>query len=162
MKLYEIDIELDKILNIIYDYAANNEGEITDLLDDQLNTLLYEKNLKVLDIARYYKNLKAESEAIKNEYEKLNKRYRSINNYADRLKNYLSMHLMVGDKYKDSNTMITWRKSESVKILDESIIDEEYFKIIKKPDLTMIKNTIKNGLHIEGAIIQINNKIQIK
>lgn len=162
LKLYEIDTQIENLLQAIYEYAEDNEGEIPDDLDNALDQLHAEKEKKVLDVARYIKSLKAESEAIKTEADKLNKRFKSIKNFAYRLKLYLKMNLHTGEKYKDENTLITWRKSEAVKIVNEDIIPPEMFKVVRSPSISTIKELIKKGTNVAGAILVKNDNLLIK
>lgn len=162
LKLYEINDQIEILFLEIAIYAENNDGEIPAALDIELEKLTIEKEKKVLDIARYIKSLKAEAEAIKNEMEKLKKRYNMNKNYANRLKQYLKVILHTGEKYKDSNTLLSWRKSETVKIINENIIPDIYFKIEKTPILSMIKTELKKGIEISGAEIIHNDNLLIR
>lgn len=162
LKLYELDEQIERLLDTIYSYAEANEGEIPDELDNSLDQLQAEKESKVLDIARYIKSLKAEADAIKTEADKLHKRYKTVSNFSYRLKTYLKMHLRTGEKYKDNNTLISWRKSEAVRIIDENSIPDELCSIIRSPSLTSIKNLIKSGTRIDGAELVENHNILIR
>lgn len=162
LKLYEIDDIIENVLNAIYQYSEENDGEIPDDLDDLLNKLNFDREKKILDIARYIKTLIAEAEAVKNEYMKLQKRYRTNKNIVYRLKTYLKMSLHTGEKMKDENTIIGWRKSDQVKIIDEKLLPDIYFKIERIPQLSIIKANLKKGECIKGALIVQNNNIQIR
>lgn len=162
MKLYEINFELEQLLNSIYKFAEENDGIIPDHSDEYLSKLEMEREQKILDIARYIKSIKAESEAIKNESDNLLKRYKTCRNLELRLKKYLIMNIPIGQKYKDNNTMVNWRKSEAVDIINESEIPIEYFKIEKSPMLLIIKNELKKGTIINGAQLVQHNNIIIK
>lgn len=162
LKLYEIDKVIQDILDAVYKYAEENEGEIPDDLDCLLSKMEVEREKKILDIARYIKSMNAEADAIKSEYTILQGRQRTIRNYAYRLKTYLISSLHTGEKIKDSNTALSWRKSEQVKIIDESKLSDDYFKIERTPQLTLIKNSIKSGSTIEGAMLVQNQNLIIK
>lgn len=162
LKLYEIDKVIEQILEAVYLYAEENEGEIPDNLDEMLERLEFQREKKILDIARYYKSLTAEAEAIKMEYMKLQKRQKTIKNFAYRLKTYLKINLHTGEKLKDDNTIITWRKSEQVKITDPDLLLDDYCKIERTPVLSFIKDHLKKGMVVEGAMIVQNSNLQIK
>lgn len=162
MKLYEINFELDQLLTSIYHYAEENDGIIPDESDTILNQLTMEREQKILDIARFIKSLKAESEAIKKESDFLLKRCRINNNLALRLKQYLKMNIPTGEKFKDANTVINWRKSESITIINENEIPDEFFKIERSPMLLMIKKELKKGTMISGVELIHNDNLIIK
>lgn len=162
LKLYEIDKVIQEILDAVYKYAEENEGEIPDDLDCLLSKMEVEREKKILDIARYIKSMNAEADAIKSEYAILQSRHRTIRNYAYRLKTYLIGSLHTGEKIKDSNTALSWRKSEQVKITDPTKLSDDYFKIERTPQLTLIKNSIKSGGSIDGAILVQNQNLIIK
>ena len=160
LKLYEIDYNLECLLNEINFHAEHNEGEIPEELDSYLDEMLLEKEVKVLDISRYIKSLKAEAEAIKGEVDKLTKRKQTLSNFAYRLKQYLLMHLHSGEKYSDSNTKLSWRKSESVNVIDLDLIPDGFCDLIKKPQLSVIKKHIKSGEQIGGvSLVEKHNLI---
>lgn len=160
LKLYEIDEHLEIILNEINRFAEENDGEIPDELDSVLDNLQQQKHRKILDIARYIKSLKYESDSIKVEIDKLTSRRKTNLNYIRRLKQYLKMHLHTGEKLSDNNTKLSWRKTESINVINIDNIPDDYCKIEKTPQLTIIKRQIKSGVIIDGVqLIEKNNLI---
>ncbi len=61
-------------------------------------------------------------------------------------------------------TVISFRKSETVEFSDESELPDEYMatKITVAPDKTKIKAAIKSGMTVPGAYIAEHRNIQIK
>lgn len=162
MKLYEINNQIEELLSQVYDIAESTEGEIPGYYSDILDKLNLDRDHKILDVARYVKSLNAESDAIKQESDKLYKRYKAIKNYSEHLKEYLKRNVNPGEKIKDNNTFLTWRKSEGVLITDENIVPENYYKIERKVQLSSIKRDIKNGFNIPGAKLEQRTNLQIK
>ena len=68
------------------------------------------------------------------------------------------------DKLETSLNNLSYRKSESVSILDENIIPSEYWKVkeVKTIDKMKIKEDIKNWLDVIGASIETKQNLQIK
>ena len=68
------------------------------------------------------------------------------------------------EKLETSLNNLSYRKSESVVILDENIIPAEYWKVkeVKSIDKIQIKEMIKSWKEIAGASIQTNLNLQIK
>ena len=163
MNLYQINQEIEN-----FKFEIDEEtGEILNLM--QLDELNLAKDVKVENIALYIKNLKADAEAIKLEIDALNKRMKAKVNKANSLSEYLKSALE-GRKFESSKVAISYRKSTKVEV-DENFIEyakqEELYdfyteNITYKPDLTAIKNHLKNGVPLEHCRLIENNNIQIK
>lgn len=162
LKLYEINDSLRSVLDQINEIAETNEGEIPELWSNLLDDIQLSKEKKSLDIARYIKSLKLQTIAIKSEIDKLSQRYRSCMNQSDRLTEYLKSNMAPGEKYKDSNTIISWRKSERLKVNNENIIPSIYIKTEITIMKSILKRDIKNGIEIEGVELEPIQNIQIR
>ena len=109
------------------------------------------------------KDLLAEAEAIKAEEQALAKRRKQAENKADWLKRYVAQALE-GEKFKTPRVAISYRTSEAVEILDEDLIPEEFLMIKTeyKPDKKAIKDELKVGGEVEGAVLVKRTSLQIK
>lgn len=163
MNLFEINEAIQKCV-IIDDTVLDGEtGEILDF--DYLDSLAMARDEKIENIAKWIKNLDSDAKQLKEQKEEFEKRQKSAETKRDSLKSYLSAFLN-GQKWdcaKDKSISISFRKSESVNILDEKKIPL-YYLIPQKPniDKTAIKANIKNGVSVEGAEIETKMNIQIK
>ena len=162
LKLYEINEVLRETLDQINEIAETNEGEIPDLWSNLLDGIQLSKEKKVLDIARYIKSLKLQAIAINSEIDKLNTRYRACNRHIERLTEYLKTNINPDEKYKDNNTVISWRKSERIRIINENLIPSNYLKTEVSIMKSFIKKDMKNGIEIEGVELELIQNIQIK
>jgi hypothetical protein len=166
MNLYELTDEMKQILeNGFTQNCVDEEGEIDDnKVKAYFDELALTAEKKIDYIATKIKNDLALAEQIKAEKQKLDARQKRLNKEADSLKAYLSECLTVlgQTKYESARTQLSFRKSESVNILDESKLAEEYLKIETKPDLTKIKNAIKLGIAVNGAEIVTKQNIQVR
>jgi len=153
MTLYEVE-------RAIYECIDEETGEIIDF--ERLNQLDMEKQSKIDNIACWYKQLNAETEAINNEIEILKIRRQKKKDNAENLKNYLS-EILGGKKFESSRAVITWRKSEEVKITDEDRLPAMLMreKVTFEADKKAIKEAIKSGQRIDGAYIEHKNNISI-
>lgn len=153
MKIYEIN---QQIMSCI-----DEDGEIFDY--EKFQSLQLEKDIKIDNLACWYKQLCAEAEAIKQEKIILSARQKSKEEQIERLKNYLS-EILNGNKFETSRNKISWRKSEITEIIDESLISEDYFEIIqtKKFNKNIIKSDLKAGKEVAGVMLLQKNNIQIK
>ncbi len=153
MKLYEINEEILACVD-------SETGEIID--PEKLNNLLLTKSEKLENLALWYKDLIAESEALKAEKEAFAAREKAAKNKAESIKNYLSFALQ-GESFKTTKCVVSFRKSEKTIVDDIAELPEEYLTIAEpKANLTEIKKAIKNGEEIKGAHIEETQNIQIK
>ena len=114
--LYEIDKD-------ILDCVDAETGEILDV--DKLNALEMERDAKVEAVCLWYKDTKAEAEAIGNEIKVLQARKKTLDNLMERLKNYTGFAL-AGEKFKTSKVSVSYRKSTSVVIDDITAVPKNY------------------------------------
>ena len=107
--------------------------------------------------------MNAEAKAIKDEEDNLAVRRKIAENKASSLKAYLSGAIQ-GERYSNSNTVISWRKSESVFVGTDIELPEAYItiKVTEAPDKKKLKEALKAGIEIEGCRIDTNLNIQIK
>lgn len=161
MTLYEIDEQIRNCIRIDEKSAVDTlTGEIIDL--KQLDELTMERSQKIKNIALWYKNLVADAKALKDEETAFAIRRKTAENKAEQLKSYLQT-ILNGEKVKDLQFAITWRKSQAVQIDNEKCIPAE-FRIPQpdKIDKSGIRNALKNGESIAGAELVERNNIQIK
>lgn len=83
-----------------------------------------------------------------------------------RMDNFINflMQSFQKDKLETNLYKISYRKSESVEIINEEMIPQEFMKekTTVAPDKTAIKEALKNWAEVPGATIKINNNLQIK
>jgi seryl-tRNA synthetase len=161
LKLYEVSEMLMQAYEAISAIAEANNGEIQPGWESFYDEIQMERDEKAVNIARWVKNIDAEADAIRAEERKLAERRRSAEAHADRLRNYLAAHLPVGTKITDSTVVIGWRKSSAVEV-DEGALPAEWFKIVRTPMKSEIKDAIKAGAVIPGASIHERQNLSIK
>lgn len=151
--LYEIN-------QSIMDCIDMETGEIADI--DQLHELQMDRTDKIRNIACYIKNLRSDAAAYDEEAKTFAARKKAAQGKADSLTAYLSS-MLNGEKVKDKEYSISWRKSESVNVTEEKDLPGEYL-IAQAPkvDKAAIKAALKNGLTVAGAELATKNNIQIK
>lgn len=135
-------------------------GEVLNI--DELDKLELEKEIKVENIGLIIKDYLAEYEALKQEKDKIAKRQAQAQKKAEKLKDYLLV-MLEGETFKTPKIAISYRKSDSLEVLDMNKIPEEYLKY-KEPEVNKmdLKKAIKAGLDCEGATIVTNVSMQIK
>lgn len=121
---------------------------------------------KVEDYCRVIYQLNADVEMYENEIKRLTAKAKAAKKGVDRMKSALSDYMTATQKKKLSAGTFTlsFRKSESVVIMDENALPTEYIveEVKIKPNKKLIKNAIKNGETVNGAELQENQNLQIK
>lgn len=158
MTLYEIDSKIFELFN--------TDDLVAEEASKALDKLVIERDTKIENVALYYKNLMAEAVALKAEEESFAKRKKSCENKAEYFKEYLKSALLAQgeSKFVSTKASISFRKSEQVQVLDESVIpiDFKREKTTIEIDKAAIKDAIKQGEIIKGAELITNYNIQIK
>ena len=164
MNLFEINDSIRCALNAIFEEAEENEGIVSNELAEVLDVLNNTRDEKFESISLYIKELKTESEALKEEAKKLSDRARAAENHAERLKQYLSNGLSEAgvEKFKTTRVSLSFRNSSSVVIDDLEQIPTEYLRIKKEADKTAIKDAFAKGWAPAGTHIEVNKSLIIK
>ena len=166
--IYNISNDLKKI----YEDLDNGNGidletgEIKPEIMQQLSISRNELETKAVDYGYVIKAFDEENEIIKREIERLEERKAYVKKNKERMKTIVSsaMEEFGINKIKSETLQLSFRKSESVDIFDESLIDDKFKKVKTEISLdkTAIKNAIKNGEDVQGAKIVEKNNLQIK
>lgn len=153
MHLYEIE---QAILDCI-----DESGEVIDF--EKLMELDIAKKTKIDNIICLYKSHTAFAAAIDKEIDILTERKKRAENEAENLRQWIS-EILGGEKFESARNKVTWRASDEVKLLDESIIPDEYKTTETKIKISKndIKKAIKDGVAVDGAELIEKNNIQIK
>ena len=164
MNLYEINEHYRQVIENGFSFDEET-GEIlfdeTNL--DELDGAFKEK---VDNIACFIKDLEAMEAAMANEIKALQERKKACETKADKLKDYirLAMETREMDRMETSRNKITFRKSVSVNVKDESRIADIYFKekVERKLDKKTLLADLKKGVEVEGCELQEKRNLQLK
>jgi hypothetical protein len=159
MRLFDIHSAIEQILATRVDQET---GEIGEEALAALEELELAKNEKILAIAAYLKGERAEGDAVKDQANKLTARAKQHHARADRLEAYIAEHLTPGQNLSDSRSALSWRRSESIEITDESLIPIDYIRTKIEIDKAGIKRAMKDGIEIPGSKIKVKMNLQIK
>lgn len=191
MKLYEISDIFKELFNkyeeltdlsLIPDIDSDEKTIDIDKLIEERENAWFETldgleeafEVKAENIAKYIKNLKAQSDALKAEEDKLFKRRKSKENKIRQLKEYMlfgmkKINLMKIDK---PSALITVRNNaESVKLDDEkefvraaenNEILRKYLKYTPEINRTLLKKSLQSGEIIPGAKLVHTQSVIIK
>lgn len=154
--LYEI---VDLIEQFEFD-VIEHTGEIVN--GKEFENLELKKQEKIEGVGLLIKNLLSDVEAYEKEEKHFNELKVRAKKKAENIKKYLDYFLQ-GEKFKTTRVNISYRKSESVKITNESLIPTKYLKPSKPTiDKTQIKKDINDGVVVKGAEISVNHNMQVK
>lgn len=170
MNIFEINKQMLNLYEMASDYEKelienNIEGDeaLKQWIITEWNNLEMAKAEKIDNTISLYKSLDAKIEALKAHKKEIDERIRIDEKTIARIANLIEYGLG-GEKFENVNHKITYRKSESVEILNETLIDRKFFneKTTYTPDKKAIKSAIELGEIIHGATIVKKNNIQIK
>lgn len=158
MTLFEINEQIQKAIELGFDPET---GEILDA--SALEQLQIDRDEKIENICLYIKDLKAEAVALDNEKNALEARKAAAEKKSDSLSRYLQA-MLDGEKFKTARCAVSYRKTQAVNIVDESLLPNEYlrFKTTSAPDKTAIKDAIKAGKDVPGAMLEERQSMTIK
>lgn len=158
MNIFEINAQLRAIAD-----GAEFDEETGEIFDEKaIMDLQIARDEKLEGIACLIKEYKAMAEALKAEKESLYKRQKTEERKVESLKKLLMACMDDGERFKSARASIGWRKSQSVEVQDETLIPEEYLKVVTEPNKTAIKLAIERGEEVPGATIVQRNNVVIK
>lgn len=157
MKLYEIIPAMNKLEEM----SENNE-ELVPYLD----SIQLQLNDKVNNIVKFTRGLEVSAEAIDAEIKRLCGLKANFENKASNLRGYISDQMLKNGivKIETDVAKLSFRKSQSVEITDEKLIPETYKKkkVIENVDKMALKEALKTGLMVDGAVLVEKNNLQIR
>lgn len=160
MNLYKLTQEASYLASLL------EEGELTTELEQSLVINQNQLQEKAINYVKVIKNLEADSDAIDSEIKRLKAMKEAKDGAIDRMKEAVRNAMLVSgvDKIESSLFKLSLRRSESVEVVN---IDQlpEMLTTVKKTvsaDKVKIKEAIKSGLTVEGAVLTENFSLQIK
>ena len=160
--LYEIDSEYVAAMVAAEDYAAENGGEISAELYERLDAIEADRAAKIEAVASYILNLRSDADALSAEAKRLKDRANAAARRAEWLEQYLSAHAPAGAY---GLRQVSYRRSEAVELSGDVLcLPFEYrrTKITDEADKAAIKEAIKSGKVIDGAVLVERKTISIK
>ena len=168
MKLYEITSEMRALDELFLSCIDKETGEVKDdgvidILEQELKLQLQTKGAGII---KSFKNSEAMLNGVDEEIKRLQALKKSISNQINSRKEYIvrNMEIMGITKIETELGNLSLRKSKSVNIYDESLIDKKFIEIETKEKIskTEIKKAIEAGENVQGANIVEKNSLNIK
>lgn len=154
--LYELTGQFLEIYNMdIDDETKLDTLEAIDWTSD------YET--KVEGYVKVIKSLEADIEARKNEKKRLDELNKSDQTKIDNLKAALAVSMTETGQTKVDTTLfkVGFRKSEAV-VVDETKLPKKYQVATYKPDKKTLKELLKSGKRIKGAVLEERSNLSIR
>lgn len=162
MNLYNLTAELQHAVDNIQ--IDEETGEVKGF--EALDALDAEFDVKAEAYALTIKNLLAFASDVKTESDNLRARGDAAKKRAEAMKTHLaqSMTAVGKDKITTSKAALSFRKSTSVSVLDDTKIPDDLCKIetTRKPDKTAIGKLLKTGEYVPGAELAESMNLQVK
>lgn len=164
--IYNITNELKEIYNKLESGEGINQetGEIDAEITNQLALTRENLQVKAIDYAYVIKSFDDEIEIYDKEIARLNERKKQLQATKERLKDTVSQAMLDFGivEIKGQTVKMNFRESESVEIVDERLLTEQYLRTKVEPDKVAIKKALKNGEDVQGARLINKSNLQIK
>jgi hypothetical protein len=145
---------------------ALEEGELTPDLENELIINQNELQIKAESYAYAIKSLEGDVSIIDEEIKRLRALKEAKNNAIERMKEAVVNAFQVYGitEVKSPTLKLSLRRSEAVEVINQDQLPECFVKAktTYTPDKVAIKDAIKSGLTVEGAVIVENFSLQIK
>lgn len=166
--LYEISQRLRNIYEELEDGIGFDE-ETGEIDKEILNSLIISKGeleTKAIDYAYVIKMFDDNIMVYDKEIKRLTERKNQFQKIQNKLKGLVQNAMLdFGiEEIKGKTLKLSFRKSEVVEVENLGELEERFkrTKIIIEPDKAEIKNAIKNGENVKGAILVQKKNLQIK
>lgn len=160
MNLFNIKQEYINLVNSIID----NNGELSPELSQALAINETELKDKAINYGYVIRSFEYENDIIDAEIKRLKALKEQKEKAIQKLKDAVSdaMNLYGIEKVESPALNLSFRKSESVEISEN--LDKRFMiqKVTLQPDKVAIKEAIKKGEQVDGAVLVINQNLQIK
>ena len=160
MNLFNIKQEYINLVNSIID----NNGELSPELSQALAINETELKEKAINYGYVIRSFEYENDIIDAEIKRLKALKEQKEKAIQKLKDAVSdaMNLYGIEKVESPALKLSFRKSESIEISEN--LDKRFMieKVTLQPDKVAIKEAIKKGEHVDGAVLVINQNLQIK
>jgi predicted ATPase with chaperone activity len=162
LNLYELSSMLTDALAAAMEKIDPDTGEIPEDWASFLDAIDMERNTKLLNCGALYKSWDREAEAIRTEERLLAARRRSLENRAERIKEWMRSNMKAGEKLSDSRCLLSWRRSVATEITDAALVPDEYVRVERIVEKSAVKAALQEGKEVPGAKLVENANLQIK
>lgn len=155
MRLYEINQRIEELTEgMLFIDTETGEIQTDEEKFNELQELVAQQEDKLEDIFLYIKNLASDIDALKAERDSFDKRIKRKTKQMERLLDWTTA-IQKGKTFETDKVRVKYRRSQKVEIRNELLIPGQYmnYKTISSPDRKAIKEVLKNGGYVEGAVL---------
>lgn len=164
MILYQ-DVEFSHQVIAILEDESLTEDERMMLMTELVQRETKSQN-KIESMVKFIRTMEVFATACKAEEERLSANRKMAEKTVDKLKTSISDYLQLKNKTKlfVGTFRLSLRHSEAVEILDEAEVPEEYktYKTEVSISKSAIKEAIRGGQSVSGAVLQDHQNLQIR
>jgi len=146
--------------------ALEETGELNPAIEALMVFNQNELQDKAINYGYAIKTIESDVNAIDEEIKRLQALKRAKTTAIDRMKESVvnAMNIYGFEKITSPTLNLSLRRSESVDIINNDQLPDEYrtVKTVINPDKIRIKEAIKSGKTVEGAVLVENYSLQIK
>ncbi|MCL4922055.1 siphovirus Gp157 family protein [Streptococcus suis] len=150
----------------IFKQIAEMEGIDEETKLDTLESIDWTEQFeeKVENTVKVIKNKEADVDQLKEEIDRLTKRKKSIENDITRLKTGLqgAFEITGHEKVKTLLFTVSLANNQPSVVVDEDLLPKKYFIQTLKPDKTAIKESLKAGKKVKGAVLKESRSLRIR
>jgi hypothetical protein len=162
--LYELSQTYREALDVLTDPELDLPNEV---IADTLEGLQGSLEDKAVNVAKFFKNLEATADSIKQAEVRMSARRKAIENRVASLKTYLkeSMEACGITKIESPWFALSIAKNPAaVDITDEDSLPDDFVEIVttRKIDKTAIKKAIESGAEVPGALLTRGTRLAIR
>lgn len=147
-----------------------NGGEVTDEIMEDLAIRRENFSSKAEAYSKFILKLESEADQAAAEIKRIQALKKAKENTAQRLRDTLLAALMVFTeedakgirRYETNLAKLSTRKSQSVEVLDDTVIPDEFWVIKKEVSKSTISQAIKDGAEVPGAQLKENISLSIR
>lgn len=147
-----------------------NGGEVTDEIMEDLAIRRENFSSKAEAYSKFILKLESEADQAAAEIKRIQALKKAKENTAQRLRDTLLAALMVFTeedakgirRYETNLAKLSTRKSQSVEVLDDTVIPDEFWVVKKEVSKSTISQAIKDGAEVPGAAMRENISLSIR
>lgn len=147
-----------------------NGGEVTDEIMEDLAIRRENFQSKAEAYSKFILKLDSEADQAAAEIKRIQAIKKAKENTAQRLRDTLLAALMVFTeedskgirRYETPLAKISTRRSQSVEVLDDTVIPDEFWVVKKEVSKSTISQAIKDGAEVPGAQLKENISLSIR
>jgi hypothetical protein len=154
--------------NQIERIAELNEGEIPEVLMQELIAEQCKSVQQIENLCKYIRNLDLGIEMCDAEIKRINGMKEKAYKRIEKFKQYMTPYIKKYGKLIAGTFTLSVSQSTKTNIIDEDLIPKKFMRRIPpvpvkfEPDKNLIKSTIKSGKCVPGAELKKNDNLNIK